>query len=399
MLSMQSSLAARLEECATLAVQGELGQASEQLLELSATAENWETIDAFLAKVAQQPASGGLELNRRLGAALARQERFEAALACWRRVEEHASDDREAACIVSKLTIDSSRQRAGQETRNDESQASQGTLGERKAPARKPQADPWYGTRREVSAPAPTPAPPTEIALTETQLLEKAVRDCPSHPDNYLQLVPLYLAKGRDFDAERVLAKGREATEDDPAVRRLWEDVLMLRLKKKVERARQQVAQESSDKVRAELDELVASRDRLESEIFHSRCRREPNNAALRFELGLRLKRAGDLREAYKRFQEALPDAAQKCAAAFEMGECLREFGEFPEALRHYRLSAESAVAPRDGECQRRALHQAARIAVQIKLPRVAQRYLTELLRLDPNCLPAKELLREIQKP
>lgn len=397
MLSVEGSLAERLEKCAALAAQGELKGASAVLLEVISEQGNWRVIDAFLATQARQKGADGVELNRRLGAALAQLEKFDEALACWRRVEEACPEDRDVAGVVSKLTIESSRQRVALAQEKSQTSEAPTKRNETKKASSKPQSDTWFGARREVHEPAPPPTP-TEIALTETQVLEKAIRDCPSHPDNYLQLVPMYLAKGREFDAERLLAKGREATEDDLAIVRMWEDVLMLRLEKKVTRARQQVEAENTEKAQTELSELISSRDRLESEIFYSRCKREPNNAALRLELGRRLKRAGDLRDAYKKFEEALPDPAQKCAAAFEMGDCLQQFGELPEALRYYRLSAESAVPPRDLDCQKQALHKAAKMAAQIKLPRVAQRYLTELLRLDPNCQPAKELLRELQK-
>lgn len=384
--------AERLEKGASLAAQGEFDRASELFLEqLTARPGGWNEVNGFIERLSQKDASIGIEVCRRLGSALAQRENFEAALDCWRRVEELCPEDSEAAGIVSRLTIQKSRQLADTGKEKIEAAAAPEKRAERHLPTTKLPTDSWFGPRREVSAPY-SPPPPTEIALTETQRLEKAIRDCPADPDNYLQLVPLYLAKGRDFDAERLLAKGREATEEDLAIRRLWEDVLMLRLEKKVTRARQQVEAENSEKARAELEELVSSRDRLESEIFHSRCQREPTNPALRFELGLRLKRAGDLREAFKRFEEALPSPAQKCAAAFEMGDCLQQFGDLPEALRYYRISAESGQGEQDLDCQKRALHKAARLAVHIKLPRVAQRYLADLLRLDPNCQAAKKL-------
>lgn len=382
MLSLPSGAVERLESCAALAAQGKLDRATEWLLAAAAGPEDWESIRPQLGRLARDAPSHGIELLRRVGSELARQEKYNEALDCWRQVEELSPEDQEAAGIVSRLTIAKSRHSSDLAQDKVESASNAAHHGGRRVAASKPEPALWFGARREVNEPAPPPTP-TEIALTETQLLEKAVRDCPSHPDYYLQLVPIYLAKGRDFDAERLLAKGREATEEDPAIRRLWEDVLMLRLEKKVTRAREQVELEKSDKARAELDVLASARDRLESEIFHNRCQREPTDPALRYELGLRLKRAGDLREALLRFEEALPGAQQKCHAAFEMGECLEQLGQLPEALRHYRLSAESANGPADLDCQRRALHKAASTAQHIKLPRVAERYLAELKRLD----------------
>lgn len=382
MLSLQGGAAERLENCAALAAQGELDKATEMLLAVAADRVKWEAISPFLTGLADEASPHGVELLRRAGSTLAQQDRFSEALDCWRRVEELCPEDQEAAEVVSQLTIAKSRQNSDLARDKAAPADNSAHRAGRQVPAPKPQPEIWFGARREVSEPVPLPSPP-EITLTQTQQLEKAIRDCPAHPDNYLELVPLYLAKGRDFDAERLLAKGREATEEDPAVRRLWEDVLMLRLEKKVTIAREQVETEKTEKAQAELDELIVARDRLESEIFHNRCQREPTNPALRFELGLRLKRAGNLREAIARFQEALCGARQKCQAAFEIGDCLEQLGELPEALRQFRLSAESATEPTDIECHKRALQRSASVASQIKLPRVAQRYLAELEHLD----------------
>src|SRR5207247_5213585 len=66
---------------------------------------------------------------------------------------------------------------------------------------------------------------PPGLSLTPIQQLEAAIRERPSIPELYLRLAQVYLDKDRDYDAERLLAKGREATDRDARVQQMWEDV------------------------------------------------------------------------------------------------------------------------------------------------------------------------------
>jgi len=172
----------------------------------------------------------------------------------------------------------------------------------------------------------------------------------------------------------------------------------MLRLEKKITMAQERAEVDETSESREALAELITERDRLETEIFVNRCQREPNNSALRYELGMRLKRAGKIPEAQQRFREALHDKQQKCAAAYELGECLRQAGQLTEALQYYRMAAESASGPEQLDSKKQALYRAAGLAARIKLFRLAQRYLSELIQLDPQYREAGALMHSIQQ-
>jgi tetratricopeptide (TPR) repeat protein len=230
------------------------------------------------------------------------------------------------------------------------------------------------------------------MKLTPIQELEAQLREHPANPELYLAIVPLYLEKGRDYEAERLLVKGAAATED-PRVQFLREDLTMARLERSALVAAQHAEANGTPEAKAVLQQATAERDRFELEIFAARCQREPLRAALRYQWGLRLKRAGKLEEAARRFEEALSDPAQQPAAAFELGECQRQWNDVPEALRFYRLAAESAggpeAAPEQLETKKQALWQAVGLATRVKLGRLAQRYLSELAQIDPRYAPA----------
>jgi tetratricopeptide (TPR) repeat protein len=203
-------------------------------------------------------------------------------------------------------------------------------------------------------------------------------------PEPYLRLAQLYLDKDRDFDAERLLVKGREATEEDARVRQMWEEVAMLRQSKRVAIARDEAQRDDNPSTRAAVTQAERERNRLEREVFSARIKREPNVAVHHYELGLRLQRAEKIREARDHFKAALSDPACRCGAALELGRCDELFGELPEALKHYRLAAESANTERM-EQKKAALYAAAKLALRIKLAKLAERYLARLLRIDPN--------------
>jgi tetratricopeptide (TPR) repeat protein len=317
-------------------------------------------------------------------------ERLDEALASWEQVLRDHPENLEAARIVSRLAIELGRRRAGLAPRPIEhphsiAALSLPTLVEANAESNGAESEPASGSLRA----------PTRIKLTPIQQLEMSVRDQPANPEFYLKLAPLYLEKERDYDAERLLERGREAT-GDARVRQLWEDVTMLRLEKKIDFARREAEREDTPATRSQLADLRAERDRWEIEVFTGRCQREPANLALRYELGLRLKRAGKLRAACQEFAEALSSAEHKAAAALQLGDCLAQFFEYPEALKHYRLAADAALAREQVESRKEALYRAAELASRVKLRHPARHYLSELLALDPNYRDAAQLLEKM---
>jgi tetratricopeptide (TPR) repeat protein len=209
-----------------------------------------------------------------------------------------------------------------------------------------------------------------------------------------LCLAAQYLERGREYDAERLLAKGRSETDDDPRIRHLWEDTRLSRLETKIGLARKKAEVQNSSDVQAELETLTREREQLEMEIFAHRSDTDPDNGRLHYELGLRVKRSGNFRTACHHLKKALIDPTQKCAAAYELGECLRLLNEPREALRYYRIAADS---PADAELltnKTRALLHAGEIASQFKLARLARHCLNAVLRIDPRNAEAAALLK-----
>lgn len=375
-------------------------------------AEGFEEAELRYLQMAYEAGPSDLEVNRHCGRSLARMKKFDEAINSWQRVGELASGDDEASRMVTALSIEKSRQRGEKERpplQREDDDEPQTTRPRPTAPSQASKTKNRDHDTGEIDLAAVSSGQaipievnaaaiqPSEFRLTPVQQLEAAIRDYPSNPDYYVDLIPMYLEMGRDYDAERLLAKGKTST-DDHRVRQLWEDVVMLRMSRKIALARQIAAKDDDEEAKGRLAELCRERDRFETEVFVSRSLREPKNAAIRYQLGLRLRQAGKIREALQCFTEALHDQMQKPLAALEMGRAHEELREFPEALQRYRLAAESAILPEQLEGKKQALYLAGGLARRIKMQQLAKRYLTELVTLDPSYKEAAAWLKELPR-
>jgi tetratricopeptide (TPR) repeat protein len=313
-------------------------------------------------RAALQAGGEDVRLQRRAGLALARLCQFDEALDCWRRVEADDQDDEQAPQMIVALAVAKSRGKAGLSL-GDDPAAQSASLPKRRR--REPYKRFVVGSIEALALP---PVHASGLPLTPIQQLEAAIRERPSMADLYLRLAQLYMEKDRDYDAERLLAKGRQAADRDARVERMWEDVTMLRDERQVAIAQQEVAAADNPQTRSALAQVTKERDRVEMEIFLGRCKREPDNAEHLVELGLRLERAAKLEEACRQFEKALADSDFCGPAALSLGRCLERLGDVPQALRHYRQAIEGGMAGEAGPL-------AGKLARRIKLGRLAERY------------------------
>jgi tetratricopeptide (TPR) repeat protein len=240
--------------------------------------------------------------------------------------------------------------------------------------------------------------PGTGIRLTRVQQLETAIKEDTANADTFLELARLYLDKGREYEAERLLARAREATGRDPRVLTLGEDVTMLRLEKKVTAALRDMEQEDSPTARTAAEQLVKERDKIEIDIFHQRIAREPDHLPLRYELGWRLKRAGRLADARPHLEVALQNESSRSKSAMDLASYFLQSGQPAEALRHYRIAAAAAAHAGDAAAQAKALFQAGELAARQQLGRLARRYIGELLHVEPSHRAGTALLETLER-
>jgi tetratricopeptide (TPR) repeat protein len=345
--------------------------------------------EACYLRAAVRAAGDDVRINEVAAKAFARLRLFDEAIACWRKIESSQPDDPTPPREMAELTIKKSRQSAGLEgaeyaaEKRDDLQL-----------ARPRGAASKRYVIGNIERFFPTGPAASSFRLNPVQQLEAAIRERPSIPELYLRLAEVYLDNDRDYDAERLLAKAREATDRDARVQEMWEDVTIFRHARRVEIAEREVAAVSNPQTREALMQAKKERDRAELDIFRGRVKRELASAAAHYRLGLCLKRMEKLREACQAFEKALEGELERGLAALELGDCREQLGELPEALRNYRLAAERTRSPGQLAEKKDALYRAAKIALRVKLGRLARRYLAELLRIDPRHRDAEVLMQ-----
>jgi tetratricopeptide (TPR) repeat protein len=300
---------------------------------------------------------------------------YDAALACCQQIEDIDDRDEEAPQILADAVIAQSREQAGM--RMD------GQL-IRRLKERPPQAAPsWKKPPPGVSGAS---SPGAGSPLTVIQQLEASLRERPSIADLYLQLAQAYLDKDRDYDAERLLSKGRDATDHDFHVQTMWEEVSMARHARRVETAQEELKSNDSPQARQALADVKKDRDKAELDIFRGRIKRQGADAAAHYGLGIRLHRTDRPRDACEHLEKALADDNVRAPAALALGHCLRQLDDLPSAMRYFRLAADAAIWIDQLACRNEALAEANQLAVQMKLMKLAKRYDPAVL--DPHDQP-----------
>ena len=155
---------------------------------------------------------------------------------------------------------------------------------------------------------------------------------------------------------------------------------------------------------------MKAELNSQEMEIYRVRAERYPTNLGLRFELGLRLKRAGQYNDAIKCYQEALGDAKRKAQTHMELGECFQQIKQYKLAMTNYEASVE-ATSQRDVDQRKMALYRTGKLALGLaekyqaaensqakdEFER-AEKYLNELAGLEFGFKDVPQLLDKIVK-
>lgn len=343
-----------------------------------------------------------VEVNRHYAESLARRGHFDQAIACWVRVEEFgkARDKDEAPKRISELTIERARGLSG--------------LPGKVVALPKVHA-PGDGERAEPEEPtAPTTSMPEEVDETTAipqhaslapgdandefrHSLEKAIAANPTDAGSYLLLADL-LADAHQFDqAERLLHLGLAAAGKHLAILERLEDLQIERAAHQVAVAEKRAAAQDTEAARRLVVDLKHELNRVEMGIFRQRVDRYPHDRELPFELGLRLKRAGNWEEAAECFRQVVEQGPHQAAAALELGESLQQLKRFHDALHSYERAIDAA-----GEehpiYRKKSLYRAGILATGMRQLDKAEAWLRELLALDSEYKDVPARLDKIQK-
>jgi len=325
-------------------------------------------------------------VNREAALALAQMGQFDQAIACWHRVEQAKPHDEEAQQAISRLSVEKTIRQGGYdpELLGTTPRSTAGGTARRE-------------TTRVENAGAEDP-PPSEPEVPLEERLREVVRTDPANLEKALQLADLYLQEQRLDDADHVLERARAAAGNgDLRILERLEEIQIRRAGLLVQQAQRHADHEQSPAAKELLERAKRQSHQVELEVFAARAEREPLNARLQWELGLRWKRTGKYKEAIQAFQAARSDSRRKSLVLIELGECFQKIEQYKLALSHYEQALEDADAV-DPETRKLALYRAGVLATGLRELDRAERHLAELAGIDFGYRDVAERLDKIAR-
>ena len=311
-------------------------------------------------------------VNREAALALQRMGQFDQAIACWTRVEQAKPHDEEALRAISMLSVEKTIHEGGYDPellKGDQA----GDHVHQTSVAKISKS----GCSKNIDSDE------EETPFSPEQRLQSAIQKDPTKVENYMRLADILLHDHRFNDAEKLLGVGQNAAGGgDLQVLHRLEDVQLRRAAHQLAVAEQRCQQEPTDEAKALAAKFRDQSNQVELEIYATRVDRDPSNVRLRFEWGLRLKRAGKLREAITSLQAARSDPKQKSLVLVELGECFQKIEQYKLALSNYEQAIEACEEP-DSETRRLALYRAGVLSTGLRELDRAERHLSDLAGLD----------------
>ncbi|MCE9525150.1 MAG: soluble NSF attachment family protein, partial [Planctomycetales bacterium] len=215
-------------------------------------------------------------------------------------------------------------------------------------------------------------------------------------PNDHLTLATA-LVKVRRFDeAEAAAAKALSLSGGDLAVRVQVEDISLARLQNNVAIARRLVEHQPSPAHQQTLRRWEEELGRLELATLHARSERFPQDAGLKLEVAIRLKRAGNYSGAIQRLEEIAADHMLRPGVLLELGECWQHLRQFEKALGLYSQAITAAEELSQPVALKLALYRAGSLATAMQQTSAARTWFERLVSLDPEFKDARARLLQL---
>ncbi|MDG2380141.1 MAG: hypothetical protein P8N76_00565 [Pirellulaceae bacterium] len=345
-------------------------------------ANHYNEVELRYLKNALDVNSKDIEVNKHCAESLARMGQFDQAIVCWHRIEELDKGNVEAKKKMSELTL--AKQLGG----TLPEAASSSTAKQPGKPADTP----------AKSAPVPAKSSKTvEDSTPSVETLEQALAKDAGNLDHYVQLAQIHTENQRFREAYQTLKKALEASGGrNLQIQQRMEEAQIRMIRSQVVIAEQRAESEKTTEANDLVRRFRAELNRQELLIYNGRCERFPDDLALRSELGVRLRRDGNFREAIKAFEMARNDANLRAAATLEMGECFQHLKRYGNAMKCYQSSSTDQTAK--PEVRKLALYRAAVLATALKNLEAATGYLEKVIELDPDYRDARPRLDKLKQ-
>lgn len=322
-------------------------------LDMALAAEALGLLDVAIwtLEQARQKNPQDVTVNRALAELYEKRGNYTQAIALWEIVRKTRPDDVEAQHKVKDLAANETIARgnyAGATSRN--------------TPARSTLSDAAKAPPRE-SATGPVPTPPTPAAnrnAAELNRLRAKIEADPTVPNAYLQLAAVYRRINKLDEAREVLEQGLGPTGRHYELMLELTDLGIEPFRRNLAIAEEKLRSASDDeelrKIRAKLLKEINSR---ELDLFRQKADRYPTEMGHRFELGVRLLRAGQTDEAIKELQASRTDPRHLWRSLLYLGYCFKARNNWRLAKRNFE-EALSQLPPSEDEVRKDVLFQLA---------------------------------------
>ena len=304
-----------------------------------------------------------IEVNKHCAKSLARMGQFEQSIACWRRVQENKSQADEATTRISELTMAK-------------------TMGHPLPPEAISDRDP-----SQVKAEIET----EEETGDDLADLRAAVKNEPENVEHYIKLADVLHERRELKEEEQVLSDALAVAGSDLKIRERLEDTQIHNAKTRAAIAEKRAIKDGTDEAKYLAKRLKTDLNRLEMEIFNGRAERYPDEPKHRYDLAIRLKRAGNFSEALKTFDQLADYEEQRVSVLIESGECLQQLKRYQPAFEKYEAAVQAGSG--DNPLYKLALYRAGVLATGLKLGDQAKQHLSKLVGIDGKFKDARARL------
>ncbi len=296
----------------------------------AADALGMEALAIWILQQAREKDPKDVDVNRALARLLEKDGHFQQAITMWELVRKARPQDVEAQDKAKELAATATIARgnyAGAAQNAGEAVATR-TAGAEPPP--KALGKPGVADTQQMS-------PVKTREAREEAVLRARLADDPGNVDAYVRLAALHVRHGQLAEARSLLEQGLEATRGAFEVAVALADLEVEPLRQQLARTEEQLKLKPQEaKLQKAHAELAAQINARELECFRLKAEHDTEDRTSRYELGVRLLRAGQVEEAIGVFQAVRAEPRLRWKALMQLGYCFKARQNWPLARRNF---------------------------------------------------------------
>ena len=290
---------------------------------------------------------------------------FDQAIACWTRVNQAIPNDEQALQAISRLSVEKTIHEGGYDPSLLQGNGTEG------------------GSSTSVAAYSRHATPAEEDdGLSPAERLQAAFAADPTDVESCLHLSDILVHDGKLDEAAQLLERGRQAAGSDLRLTERIEAIQIRKAREQAAIAQQRHDLDPTEETKEQLLSFLRQANQVELEIYAAKSDRDPSNKRLKYEVGLRLKKAGKTKEAITTLQSAQGDPKRATQVLLDLGECFQKIEQYKLAISHYEQAIDASDST-DSDVYRLALYRAGVLATGLRELDRAEKHLTTLAGLD----------------